>query len=66
MKKQKKQQPGRYVTAFIPAEVYEPIAAMAERERRGVGPQIIIMLERLIERERRRSDSGVPQGDNAR
>jgi hypothetical protein len=53
MKKQKKQQPGRYVTAFIPSHIYEPIAAMAERERRGVGPQIIIMLERLIERERK-------------
>jgi hypothetical protein len=58
MKKQKKPQAGRYVTAFIPSHIYEPIAAMAERERRGVGPQIIIMLERLLERERRRSDSG--------
>jgi hypothetical protein len=53
MKKQKKPQAGRYVTAFIPSEVYEPIAAMAVRERRGVGPQIIIMLERLLERERK-------------
>jgi hypothetical protein len=58
MKKQKKQQPGRYVTAFIPSHIYEPIAAMAERERRGVGPQIIIMLERLLERERRGSGVG--------
>jgi hypothetical protein len=53
MPKQKKPQAGRYVTAFIPAEVYDPIAAMAVRERRGVGPQIIIMLERLLERERK-------------
>ncbi len=40
---------GRAFTLRLPAELYEPIARMAERERRSLHGQVLHLLDRVVE-----------------